>query len=74
MKGIRQSALVLLIFILFPSLALSSDDVSLKKVKLAIQWLPQGQFAGYFVGVDKGYYKKYGIDLEIISGGPDTSP
>ncbi|MFQ3574636.1 MAG: ABC transporter substrate-binding protein, partial [Thermodesulfovibrionales bacterium] len=42
--------------------------------KLAIQWLPQGQFAGYFVGVDKGYYKKYGIDLEIISGGPDTSP
>ncbi|MCX8026443.1 MAG: ABC transporter substrate-binding protein [Thermodesulfovibrionales bacterium] len=43
-------------------------------MKFVLQWLPQGQFAGYFVGFEKGYYRKHGIDLEIINGGPDISP
>ena len=30
------------------------EDVSLKKVSLMPQWLPQAQFTGYMVALDKG--------------------
>lgn len=43
----------------------------LQKFSFIPQWSPQAQFAGYYVAYEKGIYKKYGIDLEIIQGGPD---
>jgi NitT/TauT family transport system substrate-binding protein len=46
----------------------------LTKVKLQIKWLPQAQFAGYYVALDKGYYKAMGLDVEILPGGPDVVP
>src|SRR5207244_8715396 len=41
------------------------------KVKLQLKWVPQAQFAGYFVALDKGYYKDENLDVEILPGGPD---
>jgi len=38
------------------------------------QWSPQAQFAGYYVAHEKGIYKKYGINLNILTGGPYTVP
>jgi NitT/TauT family transport system substrate-binding protein len=35
------------------------------------QWLPQAQFAGYYMAHEKGFYKKRGIDLTILRGGPE---
>lgn len=43
------------------------------KVSLQLQWVTQAQFAGYYVALDKGYYKEEGIDLTIIPGAPDVS-
>ncbi len=42
-------------------------------VTLQLQWVTQAQFAGYYVALDKGWYKDEGIDLTIIPGGPDQS-
>lgn len=44
----------------------SVDNARLKKVRIMPYWVPSSQFAGYYVGVNKGIFKKYGIDLEII--------
>ncbi len=44
------------------------------KVKLQLKWVPQAQFAGYFVALDKGYYADEGLDVEIVPGGPDIVP
>lgn len=44
------------------------------KVKLQLKWVPQAQFAGYYVAKDKGYYKDEGLDVEIVPGGPDIVP
>lgn len=41
------------------------------KVRLQIKWVPQAQFAGYFVAQDKGYYAAENLDVTIIPGGPD---
>ncbi|WP_256762026.1 ABC transporter substrate-binding protein [Cohnella sp. WQ 127256] len=46
----------------------------LTKVRLQLKWLPQTQFGGYFVALDKGYYKEEGLDVEILPGGPDIIP
>jgi len=44
------------------------------KIKLQLKWVPQAQFAGYFVAKEKGYYAEEGLDVEILSGGPDIVP
>lgn len=51
-------------------LVFTSGQTHLKKIKIALQWLPQSQFAGYYIGVKKGIYRKYGFDVEIIHAGP----
>lgn len=43
-------------------------------VKLQLQWVTQGQFAGYFAAVDQGYYADEGLDVEILEGGSDIVP
>jgi NitT/TauT family transport system substrate-binding protein len=44
------------------------------KVTLQLKWLPQAQFAGYYVAQAKGYYKAEGLDVTIKPGGPDIGP
>jgi len=53
----------IVIFILFSSLL---SQAQLPKLVFAPQWLPQAQFAGYYVAQEKGFYKEAGIDVEII--------
>jgi NitT/TauT family transport system substrate-binding protein len=53
--------------------AAHAQAVPLKKASFIPQWSPQAQFAGYYVAYEKGIYKKHGIDLEIIQGGPNRS-
>jgi NitT/TauT family transport system substrate-binding protein len=43
-------------------------------VTLQLKWLPQAQFAGYYVAQSKGYYKAEGLEVTIKPGGPDISP
>ena len=46
----------------------------LTPVKLQLQWLPQGQFAGYFAAVENGYFEEEGLQVEIIPSGGDIVP
>ncbi len=46
----------------------------LTPVKLQLQWLPQGQFAGYFAAQELGYFEEEGLDVEIIPSGGDIVP
>ncbi len=65
----------LLTGILFFSLCLSPYYALAGKlipVTFIPQWRPQAQFAGYYVAYEKGFYRKYGIKLKILTGGPDA--
>ena len=44
------------------------------KVTLQLKWITQAQFAGYYVALDKGFYKDAGLDVTIKAGGPDIAP
>ena len=41
---------------------------------MQLKWVPQAQFAGYYVAQAKGYYKAEGLDVTIKPGGPDIAP
>lgn len=43
-------------------------------VTLQLKWVPQAQFAGYFVAQAKGFYKRQGLNVTIKPGGPDIAP
>ncbi len=51
-----------------------ADENVLKKASLFPLWSPQAQFAGYYVALDKGLYARHGLEMTIISGGPERSP
>jgi len=38
----------------------------LEKVSLQLQWLDQFQFAGYYMAIEKGYYEKKGLEVELL--------
>ena len=65
-------ASLFLLGILFASMA--QDSAPMEKVKFLPHWLPQAQFAGYYMAEKKGIYKKYGLDVEILKGGPEVPP
>jgi NitT/TauT family transport system substrate-binding protein len=44
------------------------------KFTVQLKWLPQAQFAGYYVAQAKGFYKEADLDVTIKPGGPDISP
>lgn len=52
----------------------SGGEAEQAKVKLQLKWVPQAQFAGYYVAQDKGYYEAEGLEVEIVPGGPDIVP
>lgn len=41
------------------------------RVRLQLKWVPQAQFAGYYVAQDKGYYRDENLEVTILPGGPD---
>jgi NitT/TauT family transport system substrate-binding protein len=47
---------------------------TLKKASFIPLWVPQAQFAGYYVAQEMGIYRKHGIDLTILTGGPHSPP
>lgn len=53
----------------------SKDFTPLTSIKLQLQWLPQAQFAGYYVALDQGYFKDAGFDdVQIVPSGGDIVP
>lgn len=69
---IRRGCAVALVLIVV--LIIQSRAGGLKKAAFIPQWVPQAQFAGYYVAHEKGIYRKHGIDLTIIPGGAAAPP
>ena len=42
-------------------------------VSIQLKWLPQAQFMGYYVALEKGYYSEVGLNVSIVPGGGDIA-
>ncbi|NPA25063.1 MAG: ABC transporter substrate-binding protein [Deltaproteobacteria bacterium] len=43
------------------------------QVTFITQWVPQAQFAGYYMALDCGLYRQEGLEVTIIHGGPSRA-
>ncbi|MBR0753123.1 ABC transporter substrate-binding protein [Bradyrhizobium jicamae] len=46
---------------------------TLDKVSFGTNWVAEAEHGGFFQAAADGTYKKYGLDVEIVPGGPNTN-
>jgi NitT/TauT family transport system substrate-binding protein len=69
--------ILLVIFAIFlPMLACTPPEPRKKKepVTLQLKWLHSGQFAGFYMAREKGYYTEENLDVTFLEGGRDIDP
>lgn len=64
---------IIIQFFLLAIFLTTTAQTELQKVKVGLHWQPQAQFAGYYIGLEKGIYEKYGLDVEIIHASPSIT-
>lgn len=47
----------------------SAPSGAAARVKLALNWVPEPEFGGFYAGREAGFYRDEGIDIEILGGG-----
>lgn len=50
----------------------SSSSGAAQTVNFQTSWIPLVQFGGSYVAAKEGFYKKQGVSVNILPGGPDT--
>ncbi len=55
-------------------LGLAGHAQAADTLTLQLKWVPQAQFAGYYVAAAKGFYADAGLNVTIKPGGPDINP
>ena len=61
--------LIFLITLICPCFSSAAESIHLQ-----LRWHHQFQFAGYYAALEKGYYKKAGLDVIIHNGTPEKMP
>ncbi|MDO9413451.1 MAG: ABC transporter substrate-binding protein [Pseudolabrys sp.] len=52
---------------------LGAQAQALDKVRFGTNWVAEAEHGGYYQAVADGTYKKYGLDVEIVPGGPNIN-
>jgi len=76
MKALCGIAFPLLLLLLMNGTSIATGpgaevpDKGRKAFSFVPQWLPQAQFAGFYVAHEMGFYKREGLEITILRGGP----
>ncbi|WP_206455331.1 ABC transporter substrate-binding protein [Aurantimonas marina] len=62
------------VVIALAGLGFTGPTMAQDALTLQLKWVTQGQFAGYYVAKEKGFYEEAGLDVTIKPGGPDIAP
>jgi ABC-type nitrate/sulfonate/bicarbonate transport system substrate-binding protein len=57
-----------------PSAAAATMPTKLTGVSLQLDYLPNVQFAGTLMALDRGYYAHQGLKVDVLPGGPSLAP
>ena len=49
--------------------ALAQDK---KKIRVALSWIPDVQYAGLWLAMERGYFAEEGLEIEVLPGGPNA--
>ncbi|MGB7010056.1 MAG: ABC transporter substrate-binding protein, partial [Pseudolabrys sp.] len=59
----------LLLFAMIPA----AQAQQLDKVRFGTNWVAEAEHGGFYQAVADGTYKKYGLDVTIVPGGPNVN-
>ncbi len=65
----RDPIRYLISVLLYGSFLLYGSAFGADKVRLQLRWFHQFQFAGYYMALEKGFYQKEGLEVELLEGG-----
>ena len=51
----------------------ASAQTTLDKVSFGTNWVPEAEHGGFFQAVADGTYRRYGLDVTIVPGGPNDN-
>jgi len=55
------------------SLLAATPAQALDKVRFGTNWVAEGEHGGFYQALADGTYKKYGLEVEIVPGGPNVN-
>ncbi len=71
----RLSLLLILLTLWSPASTLAeSDNKPIRDITLQLKWLHQFQFSGYYMAIEKGYYKDAGLNVKVVERTPNSVP
>src|SRR5438552_927146 len=68
--GISRAALVVTLAL---GLTIEVDAQPLDKVSFGTNWVAQGEHGGFYQALADGTYRKHGLDVTIVPGGPNVN-
>ncbi len=69
----RMAKIAFAVLTLTGTLAAAAPASELDKVKFETNWLAQTEHGRFYQAVVDGTYEKYGLDVEIVQGGPQAA-
>ena len=57
----------------FAALVTPAAAQALDKVRFGTNWVPEPEHGGFYQALADGTYRKYGLDVEIVPGGPNVN-
>ena len=66
-------SLILGVALAASALAPARAQGTLDKVSFGTNWVAEAEHGGFFQAVADGTYKKYGLDVTIVPGGPNVN-
>ncbi|MFL6825038.1 MAG: ABC transporter substrate-binding protein [Bradyrhizobium sp.] len=66
-------ALTIGVFAVVMAILPASAQTTLDKVSFGTNWVPEAEHGGFFQALADGTYKKYGLDVTIVPGGPNDN-
>ena len=65
---------IFFISLIIPACTPPEPKIAKDRVTLQLKWLHQGQFAGFYMAKEKGYYAEENLDVTFLEGGKDINP
>jgi NitT/TauT family transport system substrate-binding protein len=59
--------------VLLAAITPACAQTTLDKVSFGTNWVPEAEHGGFFQALADGTYKKYGLDVTIVPGGPNDN-
>lgn len=69
---ISSSKKAIVVALAIYAVSIASPAYSLDKVRFGTDWLAEADHGGFYQAVADGTYAKYGLEVEIVPGGPGT--